>query len=228
MKKANSYLSEQTISFGNKTVVTSALIILISLHFLTITGIEIEGITVSINAVLVTIVLQVVNFYYYQQFILSYDADTYTDIIEDDLNELSNELHLSYSMSEERLKELINEKDHIQKEFTATGTTLERKKELIEQLTKLSKELDEYGDIIKRSKDEVVKVDIKINSFIAIVKKYKILNFKIPQIIYFVGLATIFLRFTIYIYQIFVVQDEPWHYLWQDHVKYFKMIFESK
>ncbi|MDP9959158.1 hypothetical protein J2T04_001037 [Chryseobacterium lathyri] len=127
MKKANSYLSEQTISFGNKTVVTSALIILISLNFLTITGIEIEGITVSINAVLITIVLQVVNFYYYQQFILSYDADTYTDIIGDDLNELNNELHLSYSMAEEKLKELINEKDNIQNEFTATGTTLERK-----------------------------------------------------------------------------------------------------
>ncbi|MDP9959157.1 hypothetical protein [Chryseobacterium lathyri] len=88
--------------------------------------------------------------------------------------------------------------------------------------------MDEYGDIIKRSKDEVAKVDFKISSFIAIVKKYKILNFKIPQIIYFVGLATIFLRFTIYIYQIFDAQDKPLDYLWHEQLEYLKVIFKSK
>lgn len=228
MKKANSYLSEQTISFGNKTVVTSALIILISLNFLTITGIEIEGITVSINMVIITIVLQVVNFYYYQQFILSYDADKYTDIIGEDYHDFENELLSSYKLAEDKLKVLITEKENIQNEFTAVGTTLERKKELLERLTELSSELNEYGEIIKRSKEAVTKEDTKIRNFITIVKKYKILNFKVPQIIYFVGLAAVLLRFVFYMCQIFEAQDDPWHYLWHDQLKYIKVIFESK
>lgn len=228
MKKANSYLSEQTISFGNKTVVTSALIILISLNFLTITGIEIGGITVSINMVIITILLQVVNFYYYQQFILSYDADNYTNIIGEDFSDFENELLSSYKWAEDKLKALIAEKESIQNEYTAVGITLERKKELLKRITELSSEFDEHGDIIKRSKESVAKEDNKMSNFLSIVKKYKILNFKVPQIIYFVGLAAVFFRFICYMYQIFTAHDDSWNYLWQDQLKYFKVIFESK
>lgn len=228
MQKANSYLSEQTISFGNKTVITSALIILISLNFITITGIEIEGIAISINTVILTIVLQVVNFYYYQQFILSYDADKHKDIMGYDYDEVQDVLLSSYSMAEHKLKELISEKENIQNEFTTVDTSLQRKKELLERLTNLDLEFKQFGDIIERSKEVVKKEDIKISNFISIVKRYRVLNFKIPQIIYFVGLSAVFLKFAIYIFVIFDTQNEPWEYLWQHEFEYYKLIFKSK
>ncbi len=178
--------------------------------------------------VIITIVLQVVNFYYYQQFILSYDADKYTNIIGEDYHDFENELLSSYELAEDKLKALITEKESIQDEFSAVETTLERKKELLKRITELSSEFDEYGDILKRSKESVAREDKKISNFISIVNKYKILNFKVPQIIYFVGLVAVILRFIFYIYQIFTAHDEPWHYLWQDQLRYLRVIFESK
>ena len=44
------FLSEETLKFGNRTVISSGLLILISLNFLTIKELEVEGITIEIDS----------------------------------------------------------------------------------------------------------------------------------------------------------------------------------
>ena len=71
----NNFLSEKALNFGNRTVVTSAAIILISLNFLSIESLEFEGISGKVNTTIIILVLLIVNFYYYQQFIIALRID---------------------------------------------------------------------------------------------------------------------------------------------------------
>ncbi|WP_345989304.1 hypothetical protein AAEU33_17665 [Chryseobacterium sp. Chry.R1] len=228
MKKANSYLSEQTLNFGNRTVLTSAFIILISLNFLTINGIEIEGISISINTTVLTLVLIFVNFYYYQQFILSYDADNHSNFVPEEYEVFKNETLSLIAFAENKLGELTERRKIITEEFSNQTIIIEKRKELLEQLEGIAKEMQEYGIILERSTVAFKKDALKANKFIQIVKRYRMLNFNIPQIIYFIGLFTVFVRFSIYIYYVFHTQVEPWNYLWQNELIHYKVIFQNK
>lgn len=224
-RKANSYLSENTINFGNRTVVTSAFLILISLNFLKLEGVEIEGITFSINSLIITLVLVIVNFYYYQQFILSYDVDDKSNFIPDDYLQFRNDLQVIIELSEDKLNELLLTQKSISNEITLPETPLIRKKELLSDLQNLTNEMEKYKNIVDNSVIEVRKDELKLDQFSSVVSKYKILNIKIPKIIYFIGLSAVIFKFCIYVYSVFQTQEYPWHYILENELQYYKMIF---
>ena len=228
MKKANSFLSEQTLNFGNRTVLTSAFLILISLNFLTITGIEVEGISVSINTVVVTFVLAVVNFYYYQQFILSYDADNNSNFVPDGYVQFKNDLISIVTIADAKLDELMEKIAKIKAESSLESTSDKRKEELFNLTKEIGLEIENYSKMTERSAAAIKIDELKAIKFVSIVKKYRILNYNLPQIIYFFGIFTVLLRFGIYTYYAYQFQENPWSYIWQNEMNYYKIIFENK
>lgn len=226
-KNAISFLSEQSINFGNKTVTTSSLIILLSLNFIVINGVEIEGVSISINVVIITLVLLIVNIYYYQQFRLYSDVDKKDGFPTEIFTLIKDAKSLGNSVSE-KFKSQASRKEKINKRLQEGLLPDDEFESLINELNQMSIDLYDFGNIVKNSSMEIDKDLDNYNTYSTIKKKYSFLNISIPKVIFYLGLISVILRFIIYIYQIFSSQNDPWNYMIEDNLKYYKIIYENK
>lgn len=226
LRKAISFLSEQSISFGNKTVISSAFIILLSLNFIVITGIEIEGVSFSVNVVIITFVLLLVNIYYYQQFLLHSSLDKHEEY-STELLTLLKDSDLLVKAVNEKFKSKASRKEEIAKKINEGGLDDGEFEKLLNENNQIDLELFEFRNDFEMSVSEHSRDIAKYNKYESIKKKSTLLNVSIPKLMFYLGNATIILRFVIYTCQIFSNQEEPWKYMLEDNLKYYKVIFEN-
>ncbi|MDW9378734.1 hypothetical protein [Chryseobacterium sp. JV558] len=227
LKKAVSFLSEQSISFGNKTVVSSSLIILLSLNFIVISGIEIEGVSLSVNVVIITLVLLLVNIYYYQQFLLHSTLDQHEGY-STELITLLNDSDLLAKSVNEKFKSQASRKEEINKKINDGPIADGEFERLLNEKNELDLEFAKFSNDFKESIREHRKDMNRYNTYESIKKKTILLNVSIPKLMFYLGNIAIIFRFVIYTCQIFCNQEEPWKYMIEDNLKYYKVIFENK
>ncbi|SHK84491.1 hypothetical protein [Chryseobacterium polytrichastri] len=228
LKQAKSYLSEQSISFSNKTVLTSSAIILMSLNFLVVNEIDIQGVKVTINGRILIFVLLLINLYYFLQFKLSSEVDNNpAELLPEDYLNMQNEISKIISNGKEVLNKQLSRQEEINEEIKKYGIDSNEATILIRELKSIKDDMVVNVESIKINQkllEEDIKKELKFSS---IVKKYMRLNIAAPNIIYFLGLGSVFLRLIIIISQAFNTQDEPLKYLWNKEKENINIIFDN-
>lgn len=228
LKQAKSYLSEQSISFSNKTVLTSSAIILMSLNFLVVNEIDIQGVKVTINGRILIFVLLLINLYYFLQFKLSSEVDNNpAELLPEDYLNMQNEISTIISNGNEVLNKQLSRQEEINEEIKKYGIDSNEATILIRELKSIKDDMVvnvESIMITQKLLEDDIKKELKFSS---IVKKYMRLNIAAPNIIYFLGLGSVFLRLIIIISQAFNTQDEPLKYLWNKEKENINIIFDN-
>lgn len=224
LKQAKSFLSEQSISFSNKTVLTSSAIILMSLNFLVVNEIDIQGVKVTINGRILIFVLLLINLYYFLQFKLSSEVDNNpVELLPEDYLNMQNEISTIISNGKEVLNKQLSRQEEIKKyDIDSNEATI-----VIRELKSIKDDMVVNVESIKITQkllEEDIKKELKFSS---IVKKYMRLNIVAPNIIYFLGLGSVLLRLIIIISQAFNTQDEPLKYLWNKEKENINIIFDN-
>lgn len=223
-KNANNFLSDQTIDFGNKTVITSAILFLISFNFLSINSFEIGGVNVSMKTGLFTFVLACVNIYFYQQFVVTKNVDEASFVLSDDIKEFMNqvqetdtaeitELNILVDLIEKNTEFLNSNPDAASRAFIQQDQNLK-----LERVKFLRKKLaDTQAELIHDTQ--------RINFFTDTLDKYYKLNSRFPTIAYRVSAGAVILRFIISTV-LFIQSDKPFMEFFDQDWQIIKSIFE--
>lgn len=224
---ANSFLNEKTLNFGNRTVITSSLLILISLNFLTIKEIEFEGLTVGINVTILTIVILLINIYYYKQFDIAREIDDSSFSAPQNYLDFEKELPLVSKPFQEKIEIHTNEVLEVQNKIK-NGTVLPQELEQLSiRLPKVIEELESSRVILQDTIKAVKSDSKKAEKFAILVNKYNTLNSNFPKIMYYIGLFCVILRFIVDTTIIFKTKTEPFKYIFQENYIYIQKIFEK-
>lgn len=224
---ANSFLSEKTLNFGNRTVITSSLLILISLNFLSIKEIEFEGLTVGINITILTLVILLVNIYYYKQFEIAKEVDDNSFFVPEEYAKFEKKLPEIAKPFLEKIDLHNNQVLEIKNRLDSGIISLQEGEELENKLSENLKELEYWSQILENTTKAVITDGQKAKKFAELVNKYNLLNSLFPKRIYYLGLICILLRFTIDTVIIFKTQQEPCRYILEENFSFIEKIFEK-
>lgn len=225
-KNANNFFSEQTIDFGNKTVITSAILFLISFNFLSINSLEIGGANISMKTGLFTFVLACVNIYFYQQFILTKNVDEASFTLSEDINEFTKQVQETDTAEINELNSLI---DEIKKNNEVLNSNIDDNSRIFiendnnQKFTRV-KFLKEKLSAIQ---DELVHDTSRINFFTDTLEKYHKLNVRFPTVAYYVSAGAVIIRFIIYTV-LFIHADKPFLDFFDKDLEILKLIFEDQ
>ncbi|MCY0969440.1 hypothetical protein [Chryseobacterium wangxinyae] len=209
INKANSFLSEQTLSFGKQTVIASAIIILLSFNFLSLETFEIGGVTMTVKSRILSLVLLLVNIYLFFQFKLALDVDRASFSLPDEVVEFQNQID---NLDTSSITELTNLLDQYQQLKNEIETGIHTDEELVElslkqeglaaKMQKLNDDLTPVHNSLKKDKDIA-------SNFHNTITKYNNLNATVPQIAYYLSLIAIFIK-TILFLIFFSSLNKPW------------------
>ncbi|ASK28738.1 hypothetical protein CEY12_00800 [Chryseobacterium sp. T16E-39] len=226
--KVNNFLSENTLNFGNRTVVTSAILILASLNFLSIEGIEIEGITLSINTTIIIVVILLVNLYYYQQFFISLKVDDSKYVSPEEYTQFGKDLNTVSEPIKAQLLEYISKGKEMTEKLVSPDLTAKEGLKLEKEVSLVYEEIKKFQEILERTKNAVIADNLKAQKFAKLTNSYNRLNARMPKWIYYLGLVSVIFRFIIFSYQVYKIQEHPLDYIIENEMNYYKVIFESK
>ncbi|SDQ77883.1 hypothetical protein SAMN05421664_2560 [Chryseobacterium soldanellicola] len=224
----NNFLSEKALNFGNRTVVTSAAIILISLNFLSIEILEFEGISGKVNTTIIILVSLIVNFYYYQQFIIALRIDENKYKAPDEYTQFGEDIKTISEPFKSILPEYVKKAKEIQEKVSDPNITAEEAMELNIEAKINYEELIKIQQSIEKTEKALIADNIKAREFDNLTNKYNNLNANMPRWIYFLGLISVIIRFIIFTYQVYDTQDHPFDYMIKNEMNYYKVIFENK
>lgn len=225
-KNANNFLSDQTLDFGNKTVITSAFLILLCLNFLSINSFEVGGVNVSIKSGLLSFVLLLVNMYFYNQFLVARNVDEASFSLPEEIIEFKNQIDSIDTSSITELNNLNDQLEEIEKKLQNDNLDDIEKEYNENAKLILTNEILELSEILKPVHSKIIKEGQKITIFKDTVEKYNSLNSKIPSIAYHISLAAAILRFIIYT-TIFIQQDKPFLEYFDKDLEIIQSIFQN-
>lgn len=223
-KNANNFFSEQTIDFGNKTVITSAILFLISFNFFTLNSFEIGGVNVSMKTGLFTFVLACVNIYFYRQFVVTKNVDEASFTLSDDIKEFMDQVQENDTAEIDELNAL---NDIIE-------GNIELLKSDIDANTKAYIEQDQYlkltrakviSEKLSASRDELTHDTARIKFFTDTVETYHRLNVQFPTYAYYVSAGAVIFRFIITTIS-FIQGDKPFIEFFDKDLEIIKSIFK--
>jgi hypothetical protein len=225
---ANNFLSEKTLNFGNRTVVTSAILILLSLNFLSIDSLEFEGITGKINTTIIILVLLIVNFYYYQQFSITLRIDKNKYKAPDEYTQFAEDLKTISDPFISTLPKYVKRAKEIKEKISDPNISIEEASELNIEAKINYEEVIKINELIGKTENALIADNIKAQEFANLTNKYNNLNANMPKWIYFLGLISVILRFIIFTYQVYNTQEHPFKYMIKNEMDYYRVIFENK